>query len=118
MDMENVQKIEDYRLTNRGGKGVKTINITEKTGPLISIKSVDESNDLMIITQSGLTIRMSVSNMRIIGRAAQGVRLINLKEGDKIASVAIVPASEEPDELTESQEVNPDDQPIIPESNE
>ncbi len=109
-------KIEDYRLTNRGGKGVKTINITEKTGPLISIKSVDESNDLMIITQSGLTIRMSVSNMRIIGRAAQGVRLINLKEGDKIASVAIVPASEEPDELSELPEVNIDDQPNSPES--
>jgi DNA gyrase subunit A len=103
-------KIEDYRLTNRGGKGVKTINITEKTGPLISIKSVDESNDLMIITQSGLTIRMSVANMRIIGRAAQGVRLINLKEGDKIASVAIVPSAEEPEELPESLEGNPDDQ--------
>jgi DNA gyrase subunit A len=113
-------KIEDYRLTNRGGKGVKTINITEKTGPLISIKSVDESNDLMIITQSGLTIRMSVSNMRIIGRAAQGVRLINLKEGDKIASVAIVPASEpeETEEQSESPEVNPDDLLDSSESNE
>jgi len=111
-------KIEDYRLTNRGGKGVKTINITEKTGPLISIKSVDESNDLMIITQSGLTIRMSVSNMRIIGRAAQGVRLINLKEGDKIASVAIVPASEEPDELPESLESNTNDIPNSSESKE
>lgn len=103
-------KIEDYRLTNRGGKGVKTINLTEKTGSLISIKSVDESNDLMIITESGLTIRMSVSNMRIIGRAAQGVRLINLREGDKIASVAIVPTSEDPDELLESDiENNPID---------
>ena len=111
-------KIEDYRLTNRGGKGVKTINLTEKTGPLISIKSVDETNDLMIITQSGLTIRMSVSNMRIIGRAAQGVRLINLKEGDKIASVAIVPASEEPEESLESLEPNIDDTPDILESNE
>jgi DNA gyrase subunit A len=130
-------KIEDYRLTNRGGKGVKTINITEKTGPLISIKSVDESNDLMIITQSGLTIRMSVSNMRIIGRAAQGVRLINLKEGDKIASVAIVPASEDPDEtldqdienkpidsdsesddLNESKEPDADNTPSNSESNE
>lgn len=99
-------KLEDYRLTNRGGKGVKTINITEKTGPLISIKSVDESNDLMIITQNGLTIRMSVANMRVIGRAAQGVRLINLKEGDKIASVAIVPASEENDESSEVQNIN------------
>ncbi|MBA4411346.1 MAG: DNA gyrase subunit A [Bacteroidota bacterium] len=95
-------KIEDYRLTNRGGKGVKTINVTEKTGPLISIKSVDESNDLMIITQSGLTIRMSVSALRIIGRTAQGVRLINLKEGDKIASITIVPAAE--DEIAEIQD--------------
>ncbi|HAQ18441.1 MAG TPA: DNA gyrase subunit A [Prolixibacteraceae bacterium] len=95
-------KIEDYRLTNRGGKGVKTINVTEKTGPLISIKSVDESNDLMIITQSGLTIRMSISALRIIGRTAQGVRLINLKEGDKIASITIVPAAE--DEIAEIQD--------------
>jgi DNA gyrase subunit A len=92
-------KIEDYRLTNRGGKGVKTINITEKTGQLISIKSVDDSSDLMIITQSGLTIRMSVSLLRIMGRTAQGVRLINLKEGDQIASITIVPSSEEPDEI-------------------
>jgi len=95
-------KIEDYRLTNRGGKGVKTINVTEKTGPLISIKSVDESNDLMIITQSGLTIRMSISALRIIGRTAQGVRLINLKDGDKIASITIVPAAE--DEIAEIQD--------------
>ncbi len=104
-------KIEDYRLTNRGGKGVKTINITDKTGSLISIKSVDDSSDLMIITQAGLTIRMSISQLRIIGRTAQGVRLINLREGDKIASVTIVPASEDlddiivtPDENTESTE--------------
>ena len=94
-------KIEDYRLTNRGGKGVKTINVTDKTGSLISIKSVDDSNDLMIITQAGLTIRMSVSQLRILGRTAQGVRLINLREGDKIASVTIVPASEDPDEVAE-----------------
>lgn len=111
-------KIEDYRLTNRGGKGVKTINITEKTGPLISIKSVDESNDLMIITQSGLTIRTSISDMRIIGRTAQGVRLINLKEGDKIASVAIVPASEDQDEVRESTDVISDDQAETLESDE
>ena len=94
-------KIEDYRLTNRGGKGVKTINVTEKTGQLISIKSVDDNNDLMIITQIGLTIRMSISSLRILGRTAQGVRLINLKEGDQIASITIVPASEEPDEIIE-----------------
>lgn len=94
-------KIDDYRLTNRGGKGVKTISITEKTGQLISIKSVNDTSDLMIITQSGLTIRMSISALRILGRTAQGVRLINLKEGDQIASVTIVPASEDSDELTD-----------------
>jgi DNA gyrase subunit A len=101
-------KIEDYRLTNRGGKGVKTINITEKTGELISIKSVDDNNDLMIITQSGLTIRMSISSLRILGRTAQGVRLINLKEGDKIASITIVPASEDQDEIADLQGDDPD----------
>ena len=94
-------KIGDYRLTNRGGKGVKTINVTEKTGQVISIKSVDDTNDLMIITQSGLTIRMSISALRILGRTAQGVRLINLKEGDQIASITIVPTSEDPDEASE-----------------
>ena len=94
-------KIGDYRLTNRGGKGVKTINVTEKTGQVISIKSVDDTNDLMIITQSGLTIRMSISSLRILGRTAQGVRLINLKEGDQIASITIVPTSEDADEVSE-----------------
>ena len=99
-------KIGDYRLTNRGGKGVKTINVTEKTGQVISIKSVDDSNDLMIITQIGLTIRMSISSLRIIGRTAQGVRLINLKEGDQIASITIVPTAEDPDEIVEIPEEN------------
>ncbi len=99
-------KIGDYRLTNRGGKGVKTINVTEKTGQVISIKSVDDSNDLMIITQIGLTIRMSISALRIIGRTAQGVRLINLKEGDQIASITIVPTSEEPEEIIEVTDEN------------
>src|SRR5665648_39895 len=93
-------KIEDYRLTHRGGKGVKTINVTEKTGQVITIKSVDETNDLMIITQIGLTIRMSISALRVIGRTAQGVRLINLKGTDKIASITIVPATEEPDDVS------------------
>ncbi len=97
-------KIEDYRLTNRGGKGVKTINVTEKTGQLISIKSVDDSNDLMIITQAGLTIRMAISSLRILGRTAQGVRLINLKDTDKIASVTIVPAPDEVEEIMEIQD--------------
>ncbi len=100
-------KIGDYRLTNRGGKGVKTINITEKTGELISIKSVNDSSDLMIITQTGLTIRLSIAELRILGRTAQGVRLINLKEGDQIASITIVPSAEdETDELSENADNN------------
>ena len=83
-------KIEDYRITNRGGKGVKTINITEKTGDLITIKTVSNDNDLMIITQNGLTIRLNVSSISVLGRATQGVRVINLKGDDRIASVARV----------------------------
>ncbi|OFX89225.1 MAG: DNA gyrase subunit A [Bacteroidetes bacterium GWF2_33_16] len=82
--------IEDYRITNRGGKGVKTINITEKTGKLITIKGVDDTVDLMIINKSGLTIRLAVADLRITGRATQGVRLINLKNNDSIAAVAQV----------------------------
>jgi DNA gyrase subunit A len=83
-------KISDYRITNRGGKGVKTINITEKTGNLIAIKSVSNDNDLMIITQNGLTIRLTVNSISVLGRATQGVRVINLKGDDRIASVARV----------------------------
>jgi DNA gyrase subunit A len=83
-------KIEDYRITNRGGKGVKTINITEKTGDLIAVKSVSNDNDLMIITLNGLTIRLNVSSISLLGRATQGVRVINLKGDDRIASVARV----------------------------
>jgi DNA gyrase subunit A len=83
--------IDDYRITNRGGKGVKTINITEKTGKLVSIKNVTEQNDIMIINKSGIAIRMSVRNINVIGRATQGVRLINLeKRHDEIASVCKV----------------------------
>ncbi len=83
--------LEDYRITNRGGKGVKTINITDKTGKLVSIKSVNDDNDLMIINKSGITIRMKVSDLRVVGRATQGVRLINLeKRNDEIASVCKV----------------------------
>ena len=78
---------EEYRLTSRGAKGVKTINITDKTGTLVAIKDVTEKNDLMIITKSGLTIRMAVSEIRIAGRATQGVKLINIREGDSIAAV-------------------------------
>jgi len=88
-------KIEDYRITNRGGKGVKTINITEKTGKLIAVKGVTDNEDLMIINKSGITIRLAVSNLRTIGRTAQGVKLINLRKNDLIASVAQVPKSEE-----------------------
>jgi Type IIA topoisomerase (DNA gyrase/topo II, topoisomerase IV), A subunit len=86
-------KLEDYRVTNRGGKGVKTIGISPKTGKLISIKVVDENNDLMIINRSGLTIRLRVSELRVTGRATQGVKLINLKKNDSIAAIANVESS-------------------------
>ena len=82
--------IEDYRVTNRGGKGVKTISITPKTGKLIAIRNVGEGDDLMIINKSGILIRISVSDIRVMGRATQGVRLINISEGDSIAAVAKV----------------------------
>ena len=87
--------LDEYRITNRGGKGVKTINITEKTGKLISIQAVTDENDLMIINRSGLTIRTAVSQIRLAGRATQGVRIINLREGDAIASVMAVSAAGE-----------------------
>jgi DNA gyrase subunit A len=87
--------ISDYRITNRGGKGVKTINITDKTGNLIAIKGVTDNEDIMIITKAGLTIRFAVSDFRLTGRATQGVRLINLKENDSIAAVTQVPKSQE-----------------------
>ncbi|MAU48689.1 MAG: DNA gyrase subunit A [Flavobacteriaceae bacterium] len=83
-------KLEDYRITNRGGKGVKTISITEKTGDLVAIKNVDNSNGLMIINKSGIAIRMAVEDLRVMGRATQGVKLINIKDGDSIAAVAKV----------------------------
>ena len=87
--------LEEYRITNRGGKGVKTISITEKTGKLVSIQAVTDENDLMIINRSGLTIRTAVEQIRVAGRATQGVRIINLREGDAIASVMAVPSTEE-----------------------
>ena len=87
--------LDDYRVTSRGAKGVKTINITEKTGALIAIKDVTDENDLMIINKSGITIRVGVSDIRVAGRATQGVRLINIKEGDMIAAVCSVNKSEE-----------------------
>ena len=98
----------DYRLTHRGGKGVKTISITDKTGPLVAIKSVTEDNDLMIITNSGLTIRMAVSDIRVAGRATQGVKLINIREGDAIAAVSPVAGAKE-EELQEGEEGQPEE---------
>ena len=86
---------DEYRKTNRGGKGVKTLNITDKTGDLVALKNVTDENDLMIINRSGLTIRMAVSGIKVAGRATQGVRLINIKEGDSIAAVSAVNKSEE-----------------------
>ncbi len=93
--------IEDYRVTNRGGKGVKTINVTEKTGKLVAIKSVTDNDDLMIITENGMTIRLAVNSVRLMGRTAQGVKLINLRENSTIASVARVSQSEDIEEIGE-----------------
>jgi DNA gyrase subunit A len=87
--------LEDYRLTNRGGKGVKTISITTKTGQLVSLKSVTDSDDLMIINKSGIAIRMQVADLRVMGRATQGVKVISIKDGDGIAAVAKVMNDEE-----------------------
>lgn len=94
--------LDDYRITNRGGKGVKTINVTDKTGKLVTIKSVTDENDLMIINKSGITIRMKVADLRVMGRATQGVRLINLeKRNDQIAAVCRVSSENEDDEILE-----------------
>ena len=94
--------LDEYRVTNRGGKGVKTINITEKTGDLVSIQAVTDDNDLMIINRSGVTIRTKVDQIRLAGRATQGVRIINLREGDVIASVMAVPVSEDEEVATDA----------------
>jgi DNA gyrase subunit A len=97
--------LDDYRITNRGGKGVKTLNVTEKTGKLVSIKNVNDSNDLVIINKSGITLRLKVADIRVMGRATQGVRLINLeKRNDEIASVCKVDSEEEALEMEESAE--------------
>ena len=93
--------LEDYRITNRGGKGVKTITVTDKTGELVSLKAVTDEDDLMIITKKGTMIRMGVDTLRVMGRATQGVRLITLRKGDEIASIAKVPASEEEEEIVD-----------------
>jgi DNA gyrase subunit A len=99
-------KLEDYRMTNRGGKGVKTISITDKTGSLVSIKNVSDSDDLMIINRSGIAIRMEVESLRVMGRATQGVRLINLRDDDTIAAVAKVLKDDEDIEDVEDIEVD------------
>ena len=91
--------LDEYRITNRGGKGVKTINVTDKTGKLVSIQAVTDENDLMIINRSGITIRTAVDGIRMAGRATQGVKVINLREGDSIASVMAVPKSEDAEEV-------------------
>ncbi|HRS18258.1 MAG TPA: DNA gyrase subunit A [Bacteroidales bacterium] len=104
--------IEDYRITNRGGKGVKTINITSKTGSLVAIKAVDDNDDLMIINKSGITIRLEVATLRVMGRAAQGVKLINLKNNDSIAAITAIDVSEDERmqrELERSGETNSED---------
>ena len=97
-------ELDDYRITNRGGKGVKTINLTDKTGDLISIRGVNDAEDLMIITKNGLTIRLSVAEMRVMGRNTQGVKLINLRKNDSIAAVTQVPVSEDEEEIVEGEE--------------
>ena len=107
---------DEYRKTNRGGKGVKTLNITEKTGSLVAIKNVTDENDLMIINRSGLTIRMAVSGIKTAGRATQGVRLINIKDGDSIAAVSVVNKSEEDNqEVQDQNSEQPQDQVQAPE---
>ena len=106
--------VEDYRVTNRGGKGVKTINVTEKTGPLVAMKIVTDDDDLMITTKNGIMIRMDMSSLRVMGRATQGVRVINLKSGVIIASVAKVPHSEEEEIIIDSEavDISTEDDPI------
>ena len=100
--------IDDYRVTNRGGKGVKTISITDKTGGLVSIKNVTDSDDLMIINKSGIAIRMGVEDLRVMGRATQGVKLINLKGSDSIAAVAKVMKDEDAVEGTDVLDIEVD----------
>ncbi|NVJ46352.1 MAG: DNA gyrase subunit A, partial [Cytophagia bacterium] len=108
--------IEDYRITKRGGKGVKTINITEKTGNLVSIKEVIDTDDLMIINKSGITIRISVENLRVMGRATQGVKLIRLQEGDQISSVEKIEQIAEDEEVIDSSENENNESADAPES--
>lgn len=107
IDDEDGEQI--YRITNRGGKGVKTITISEKTGALVAMKSVADDDDLMIIKKSGVAIRMSVNELRVMGRAAQGVKLINLKDDDSIAAVAKIAKQDDEDTIeveSSDQEIN------------
>ncbi len=106
-------EVEDYRITNRGGKGVMAMNVTDKTGKLVAIKEVDDTNDIMIMTKKGITIRLSVKDLRVLGRVTQGVRLINIDDKDAIASVAKINYVEEPEEFTEG-ELGEDGLPITP----
>ncbi len=99
--------LDEYRITNRGGKGVRTINVTEKTGKLVSMQAVTDENDLMIINRSGIAIRTGVEQIRLAGRATQGVKIINLREGDSIASVVVVPKNEEEPETVLPEGVAP-----------
>lgn len=110
--------LDEYRVTNRGGKGVKTINITEKTGDLISIQAVTDENDLMIINRSGVTIRTKVDQIRLAGRATQGVKIINLREGDVIASVMAVPVSDEEESVAENDATQPSSEAQSPQESE
>jgi len=111
--------LEDYRITNRGGKGVKTMNITDKTGSLVAIKSVNDDNDLVIINKSGITLRIKVNEIRVMGRATQGVRLINLeKRNDDIASVCCVDSEPEVEELEGEEISNQNEDPQLETSND
>ena len=108
--------VDEYRITNRGGKGVKTINITDKTGSLVAIKSVTDENDLMIITRNGITIRIKVADLRVMGRATQGVRLINVSETDDIAAVTKVDRDDEEESVTPGDIVSENGQSDTPEA--
>ena len=108
--------VEDYRITNRGGKGVKTINVTEKTGDLISLKNVTDDEDLMVINKSGITIRIGVDNLRVMGRATQGVKIIRLRKDDSIASVAKVTKAEEDENNDKFDNSDHDDTNVEPEN--
>jgi DNA gyrase subunit A len=105
--------LEEYRITNRGGKGVKSMNVTEKTGALVAMKIVGDEHDIMIITKNGVTIRMSAQDLRVMGRNTQGVRLINLRANDEIAALAVVEAQEETPISAEHEEPKPDQEPNV-----